>query len=121
RRDTYDQQHQYLPLGDAEEAAEQQGVDPVEKAVVEAHEEKAGCEREGLHDADAGRLLAVALAPLGPQPGDEQGGPDAEPEEAPRSADAEPHGARGAREADEGEGVAGERLAAQDHEPADGA
>ena len=69
----------------------------------------------GEHAADHARQEQVH------GPGDQQGGTNAETEEPPRGADAEPDGAGGTGKADDGEGVAGERLATEDHEPPDGA
>ena len=52
--------------------------------------------------------------------GDDQGGSDAPGEVADRGADPEPDGAGRPRERHHGQGVPGEALAAQDHEPPDG-
>src|SRR5206468_10503815 len=60
RRD--DEQHGDLPARDAEERAEEQRVDPVQHAVVEADEEKAERERECLQRSDRGRLRGEAPA-----------------------------------------------------------
>ena len=54
------EQGEDLAVRDAQEGAEQEGVDPLQEAAVEGDEEKAAGEGEGLHRADDRRLLAKA-------------------------------------------------------------
>jgi hypothetical protein len=64
-------------------------------------------------------LVTSLLLAVRRQHGDDQRGGDAERVEPDLGAEPEEHSTGRAREADEGEGVAGEGLAAKDHVPTD--
>ena len=110
-------EHGHLLLRDAEEGAEEQRVEPVEDAVVEADEEEAERERERLQRADRGRLRAEA-APRAGDARERQRADPAEAEVARSDGQAGEACGGGAGKGDHRERVPGERLAAQDHEPA---
>ena len=110
-RRPHGEQGGHLLAGDAEERAEEERVETVENAVVEADKEEAECERKRLQRADCGRLGAVASARAG-DPGERERAEPAEAEVA--DCDRERGETRGSRsgEGDHGERVAGERLPA---------
>src|SRR5207244_1356879 len=106
-----------------EERAEEQGVDAVEEAMVEADEQEAQAEGEGLDRADRRRLLTEAGA-LAARPGSRDGGDDrspraAERKEPPGGAHPDQGGARSPGEARNRQRVTGEALRPQHHEPAE--
>ena len=114
-------QGDHLAVGDPEEGAEQQAGEAVEEAAVQADEQDAAGQGEGLHGADDGRLLAPGPPDGGAgHHGDDQRGHDAPGEVAGRGADAEPDGPGRAGERHHGQGVSGEALAPEHHEPTDG-
>ena len=108
-----------LPVGDAEEGAEEQRVETVQQAVVETDEQEAEPERERLHGARRRRLAAVAARAVGGDAGERERSRDAGAEVARGERQSREARAGGAGEGDHRERVPGERLPAQHHEPAD--
>ena len=110
----------HLRVGDAEEAAEQQRAEAVEEAAVEAHEQEPARERERLHRADDRGLLAervprslrgtAAMTTAAAMQNAKNPRPALDPSQTAPAAPGK---------ADDDEGVAGEGLPAQHHEPTD--
>ncbi len=114
------QQHDDLLVGHAEEGPEQQTRQAVQEPAVEADEEGAARQRERLHRPDDGGLLLGGLPAGGSRDrGDDDRRRDRGAEVADRRADPDQDGSGGPREGDDGEGVTGEALPAEHHEPAD--
>src|SRR6185312_17431862 len=61
-----------LALGDAEEGAEEERLEPRQLAAVKADEEEAEAEREGLEGADRRRLAGAPAATLPAECGERQ-------------------------------------------------
>ena len=109
------------PRGDAEEAPEQQALVVGEHALVEAQEEEAAGEPERLHGARDRGLLAEVAPRLGRGHADDERREPGEDEVPGGGREADQQGAGGAGKGHHRQGVSGERLPAQHHEPADDA
>ncbi len=110
-------EQQDLAVADAQEAAEQQRVHAAEEALVEGDEQESAGQQERLHGPGERGLLASALPGAGDQR-DDDGRGEAEREVAEADGHPDKYGAGRAGEADDRQGVRGERLSAQHHEPA---
>ena len=112
------EQRQHLVAGDAEEAPEQQAGEPVQVAVVQAHEQEPAGKCHRLHRSDQSRLLAVrGRSRPGVRLPDHDRRHRAHPEVPEGRGNPEQDGPRGSGETDQRKGVPGEGLTAEHHEP----